>query len=172
MAYRVRGKPFEKGCIPWNKGIYGAYFRKPDSVVHKKDYKKLLQVWTNMKNRCTRPEVASYSRYGGSGIGICTEWKSFANFYNDMGPSYVVGLTLDRIDNSKGYSKDNCRWATVKEQCYNRRSNRRILYDGVIKPFGEWVELFGLKRSTVAQRYYVYNWSIDRCFEGKHIGVL
>ena len=82
--------------------------------------------WMNMLSRCrckTRPD---YARYGGRGIKVCHRWLVFTNFWAAMGPTYETGLTLERIDNSKGYEPNNCMWATRKAQARNRRSNRLI----------------------------------------------
>lgn len=82
-------------------------------------------VWANLKSRCSNPNVPDYSNYGGRGIGYCERWKSFEAFLEDMGEQ-PKGRTLDRIDNNLGYSKDNCRWATMKQQAENRRTTLSI----------------------------------------------
>lgn len=76
--------------------------------------------WAAMKNRCTRQSHTAFERYGAKGVSVCSEWlNSFDTFLKDMGerPS---GHTLDRIDNNQGYSKDNCRWATSRQQYENK----------------------------------------------------
>lgn len=79
------------------------------------------QAWSDMKQRCYNPKVWAYPYYGGRGIFVSEEWrKSFLTFIKDMGPR-IVGTSLDRIDNDLGYSKDNCKWSTKKEQMNNRR---------------------------------------------------
>lgn len=77
--------------------------------------------WEAMKSRCLNPNHQAYSSYGGRGITICNEWLDFKGFLKDMGER-PKGMTLDRIDNDKGYSKSNCRWSTPKQQARNRRN--------------------------------------------------
>lgn len=90
----------------------------------KKDYKTTSPThltWTGMKHRCHNPKHTAYERYGAKGVHVCEEWrKSFVKFLADMGER-PKGMTLDRIDSSKGYFKENCRWATTTEQYQNKR---------------------------------------------------
>lgn len=77
------------------------------------------RVWLNMKNRCNNPSYEGYAFYGGRGIVVCQAWNSFEQFLLDMGEA-PKGKILDRIDNDKGYYKDNCRWATPTVSAQNR----------------------------------------------------
>lgn len=84
-------------------------------------------VWRSMRDRCRLPTHQAWTNYGGRGIRVCNRWEqSFENFWADMGPTYRSGLTLERTDNEKGYSKANCVWATYREQSNNTRQTRRI----------------------------------------------
>ena len=76
--------------------------------------------WSGMIQRCTNQKNLRYRDYGGRGITVCERWRNFKKFLEDMGER-PAGLTLDRIDNDKGYFLDNCKWATYFEQCHNRR---------------------------------------------------
>jgi len=89
----------------------------------------LYSVWSSMKKRCDNPNEKAYKHYGGRGIEVCKEWYEFKKFYDDMVVGYKQGLQLDRIDNDKGYSKKNCRWATVSQNCSNRRTS--IVFGGL-----------------------------------------
>ena len=104
------------------------------NIKHNLRHHRLYNVWKSMKARCTNPKNTNYKSYGGRGITVCDKWLDINNFIDDMYPSFVEGLTLDRKENDKGYSKDNCRWATKIVQSRNTRrirSNNTSGYRGV-----------------------------------------
>ncbi len=111
------------------------------------------QTWVNVVKRCTDPTRHDYPRYGGRGITVCDRWLgSCEAFVEDMGPR-PEGYSIERIDNELGYSPDNCRWASRRDQCRNRRSNRTITLDGVTRCLTEWAEHVGVYNGeTIAKR--------------------
>lgn len=106
--------------------------------------------WKSMKERCLRAYHKSHARY--KDVEICQEWvDSFESFLADMGER-PAGTTIDRKDNSKGYCKENCRWATNKQQARNRTNNRLLEFGGESKTISEWSEITGIPRDTLSFR--------------------
>lgn len=87
-------------------------------------------------------------------------WKEFENFYRDMGEPPEKGLTIERIDNERGYSKENCRWATMAEQGQNRRGNRHYEYRGKKQTIAGWARELGLSHSAMEKRFT--RWSVEK----------
>lgn len=114
-------------------------------------------MWSGMKERCKNRNAENYKWYGGDGITVCDEWNEFANFYNwAIRNGWEDGLSIDRIDGTKGYSPENCRFITHKEQCRNRRSNVHITVDGETHLQCEWEEILGLRRKIISKWKYRY----------------
>ena len=91
-------------------------------------YKKEYRIWKALRARCNAP-CYSNSTYQKKGIKCCRRWQSFEHFISDMGKC-PEGYSIDRIDNNKGYYKDNCRWADYVIQQNNKRTNARYNYNG------------------------------------------
>lgn len=125
-AYLTQGHTKSCGCLSRdNCSITGKNGRARKK--HGLCGTRIYNIWENMKRRCYNPAHDSYKNYGARGITVCEEWlrsfESFAKWANENG--YREDLTLDRIDGNKGYSPDNCRWATWEEQNRNRRPYKR-----------------------------------------------
>lgn len=133
---------------------------------------RVRYVYYDMLRRCYKPEDRAYYRYGRRGITVCDEWrKDCCNFYKwakDNG--YKPGLQLDRIDNDKGYSPDNCHWVTPRDNMINRRCTRWIEYNGERHTLKEWAEITGIDYQVLADRIYRYGWNAERALttETKH----
>lgn len=78
-------------------------------------------VWAKMRRRCSNPACEDWENYGGRGIDVCPQWEDFATFLSDMGPRPSPQHTIERVNNERGYSPDNCVWATRAVQNKNRR---------------------------------------------------
>ncbi len=116
--------------------------------------------WRSMYQRCNNPNNPQYHLYGGRGISVCPRWReSFENFLADMGPRPEANYSVDRIDNDKGYSPDNCRWANDLEQSNNTRHNRRITFGGETHTLAEWAKITGISKSGLRWRL-ASGWSI------------
>ena len=103
-------------------------------IKHGLRYHRLYKTWSGMIQRCHQENNSNYKNYGLKGIRVCSEWHNIENFINDMYPTFIEGLSLDRIDSLKDYSKDNCRWATKTTQSRNRvatQSNSKVKLKGV-----------------------------------------
>jgi hypothetical protein len=142
LSHLTRAKTLSCGC-------YGASLKIKHGLWESREY----STWENMAQRCTNPKTRKYHLYGGKGITMCERWaKSFASFYEDMGPR-PPGTSLDRIDPSKGYYKENCRWATVREQIANlSRFTALIKHNGVIKETEDWIKELGVNREVFKAR--------------------
>ena len=110
----VTGKVTSCGCLVKELG----HAKKKHGKAHSAEW----SVWKGIIRRCTKPHDKSYPFYGGRGITVCEEWLVFENFWRDMGNRPSPDMQIDRVDNEKGYSKDNCRWVSKAENMHNRRT--------------------------------------------------
>lgn len=109
------------------------------------------QSWAHMIQRCFNPNSTSWDDYGGRGITTCERWKSFQNFYADMGIR-PDGQSIDRKDTNGNYEPSNCRWATDLEQHQNIRNNVNLTLNGVTACAREWSRRLGIKYPTILAR--------------------
>ena len=114
-------------CITQSCGCLQKEIVSKVHTTHQKSRTRLYNVWRGIKHRCTNSNAVNYKDYGGRGIEVCEEWRnSFATFWEWATLNgYADNLSLDRIDNDGNYEPSNCRWATQKEQCNNRRPRKR-----------------------------------------------
>lgn len=120
-------------------------------------------VWSKMRGRCNNPNLRDFARYGGRGIKVCRRWRDYRNFLADMGRRPSSKHWLDRIDNSRGYSPSNCRWATIKEQQRNRRDTKRVRFNGETKSLAEWADVIRVPYKTLWARLKA-GWTVARAF--------
>lgn len=135
------------GCLA--KEVSGSRF-----FVHGLSGDPRHQVWVDMIKRCYSATDPSYQNYGARGIKVHDDWLGTPEqFYKDMG-ARPESHTLERRDNSKGYSKSNCYWATMSTQQNNKRTNLNIEYLGTTLTATQWARLLGVHRSRVLNRYH------------------
>jgi hypothetical protein len=118
----------------------------------RKSYTPFYRRWCDMRVRCEKPSHPLYKWYGARGITVCERWQSFDLFSEDMLSSWAPGLWLDRLDNSKGYSPENCKWVTPSENNRNRRYNRWIATPEGPMVLAEAAEKFGIEASRLRYR--------------------
>ena len=121
-------------------------------ITHGLTQHRFYKTWNNIFKRCNNPKNKYYKNYGGRGIKVCEEWLDVTNFvaWCDLTHPNIEGLSLDRIDNDKGYSPENCRWADRTTQNTNQRmkSNNTSGYVGVglDKRYSVWMSYLFLDK--------------------------
>lgn len=111
--------------------------------------------WAAMKNRCNNPGSTHYNRYGGRDIKYDKNWDQFEQFLTDMGKMPEENMELDRINNDADYSKENCRWATRKEQTRNRggnRATRLYTFNDKTMCIADWAKEIGITPQSLQKR--------------------
>ena len=121
---------------------------------HGERYTRLYNIFHKMQSRCYNPNYREHCYYSDRGITICDEWKNNFVAFRDwaLKNGYKDNLTIDRIDVNKGYSPDNCRWVTPKQQSRNKRNNIPITYNEKTKILIEWCEELSLPYATILAR--------------------
>lgn len=146
------------GCL----GIEYQKAKKTHNRTHGMSKTVEYRTWARMITRCTNKTSPDFSYYGARGITVCDEWiRSFTSFYRDMGPRPSPLHSLERKDNNGPYSKNNCVWATRKQQARNRRTVRVLTHQGHSLSLPEWAEIIGLPLSTLHDRLQS-GWSVER----------
>jgi hypothetical protein len=154
----VRGDMLKNG----NTRSCGCLKREQDKINLSKFHKgyhtpnRLYDIWNNIKGRCLNQNDKNYYRYGGRGIKIYPDWIHDYSKFRDwaFNNGYKKHLTIDRIDNNGNYEPNNCRWATMKEQANNRRSNINVFWNGDTHTLAEWSEIYSINYGTLRDRYY------------------
>lgn len=128
---------------------------------------RLQEIFYSMKKRCYNPNCSRYKYYGAKGITICDEWLNNPNkFYQwSLSNGYNDKLTIDRIDNNKGYEPNNCRWVSQKLQANNKSNNHFVTYKGKRKTVAQWCEELNLNYGTAVYRLNKLKWSVEKVFE-------
>jgi len=141
----TRGKILSCGC--WRKEV-----TTKRNTTHGKTRNRSYNTWNHIKDRCLNPKNNAYYNYGERGIDVCQEWiSSFDRFYLDMGDQ-PKGMSIERIDNNKGYCKSNCKWATSKEQNRNKRNIRFVSLFGQKEKLSYWCDVYDIQKDVLWSR--------------------
>lgn len=152
--YLVNGDTRSCGCLLRE-------FLDRGRVTHGLSKTATHRAWCGMITRCYNPNRPIYKDYGGRGIQVCERWHKFESFLKDIGEHPGPGYSLDRIDNNKGYSKENCRWATRQEQNRNRRNKVLLTFHGKTQHQKDWAREIGIAEATLKNRI-AQGWSDDQ----------
>lgn len=137
---------------------------------HGDKHTRLYECWCNMKARCYKPSLKCYTLYGGKGIKVCDDWlHNYPNFKEwALNNGYSDELTLDRIDTTKDYSPNNCRWATRQQQTDNRVCTKRYDVDGTMMTLGEISRKYNINHATLYYRIVLFKWDVKKAINTQH----
>ncbi len=146
------------------------------NTVHGGRGERLYKKWAGMKSRCYNPRHSSFKNYGGKGVTVCPEWRNdfsafrswaMENGWDENAPKGA--LTIDRKDNGKGYSPDNCRFVPLSAQSRNRSINRFVTYRGKEYLLADLARELGLGHGTLFNRIFYLHWPESRWAERPHV---
>lgn len=157
------GSTLSCGCFSKEKLVEGRNKHKCGVVKHGMTCTRVYNIWSGMLQRCNNPKASKYENYGGRGIKVCERWKTFENFYFDMGDPLET-QTIERIDSDKDYSPENCKWATYAEQNRNTKNNSNFTLSGKTQCLTDWCREYNIKITTVLGRLE-RNWAFQDALE-------
>ena len=133
---------------------------KNHRYLHGESHTRLHNIWCTLLQRCNNPNNSKYKNYGGREITLDKEWKIYTNFRDwALSNGYNDNLSIDRIDNNGNYGSSNCRWVDMKTQQRNRRNNRMIQINGVLKCVAEWAEIYKISPQIIWKRINRCGWN-------------
>jgi len=158
-------KPIAAHSIYYGKttscGCYSRSMVIKRTATHNMSRTKTYLTWSAMIQRATNKNRARAKDYVLRGITVCDRWRVFENFFTDMG---VIpdGMSLERLDNNKGYSPENCTWADTKTQAANRRGKVYLTYKGVTRTQAQWARIIGVNAQTISARIHNSKYPIQK----------
>lgn len=157
-----------KSCGCYNKEVRRNVCIERNTT-HGKRHTRVYNIWAGMIQRGTNPKTRNFSNYGARGVSVCERWRTFENFYADMGEP-APGQSIDRVNVHGNYEPGNCRWATSGEQNRNRSNNRRIVFNGEDLTITEWCRRVGVSGTTMTARLGFLGWPIERALTEGPLG--
>lgn len=151
----VKGNSLVSGCTK-SCGCLAKEIKPFINRKHGLRFHPLYTTWLNMKDRCNNPNNSHYTFYGKRDIKVCCLWSDyFISFYNwSIHNGYKKGLSIERLDNNKGYTPDNCKWIPLSEQSKNRRNNYYLEYNGITGTIADISRALNIKASTLYYRMH------------------
>lgn len=128
---------------------------------HRLSHTHIYRCWASMIARCYQKSHDAYKWYGKKGIRVCEKWRKFSGFLEDMGMPPSGEHTIDRLDNSKNYELNNCRWLHRSLQSRNRTGVKFLTHDGFTGTVLDWVKRTGIPRMTIYNRINA-GWSVEK----------
>jgi hypothetical protein len=145
-------------------GCFRKDFSTEMATTHGLSGTRAFSIWNGIKTRCFNEKCRNFPYYGGRGISMSKEWRaSFTQFLDDMGEP-PEGASIERKNNGGNYEKGNCVWATRRQQCRNRRSNRLLTFNGQTKCLQDWSETIGVNRSVIQKRLK-RGWTVEESLQ-------
>lgn len=159
-SYQLKsGKTKSCGCYQKQMASYA-------NKIHGLSKERLYYIWRDMRYRCQSPKQKEYCNYGARGISLCSDWEDYLKFKEwALSHGYRDDLTIDRIDNEKGYYPENCRWATRAQQNRNMRRNNHVIYHGKDYIVAELARKAGINKSVFLNRIMNEGYTIEEAVE-------
>jgi hypothetical protein len=158
LNYLISGRTKSCGCL------IREFHKKPRThgMAGRRNMAGEYKIWASMIQRCTNKNERCYKYYGGRGIWVCERWKTFINFYKDMGRRPSLEYSLDRIDVNGNYEPKNCRWTTIKVQSNNRTNKRLLRHNGMELNVEQWAKITGINKRTIKSRINFLKWDVSK----------
>jgi ORF019 len=146
-------------------GCYAMEILNERNIKHNESKTRLYKIWVDMRRRCNNPNRKRAKSYYLKGIRVCDEWNNWETFKEwALKNGYDDTLSIERIDNSKNYCPENCKWIPKSEQSKNRDFNNNITYKGETHTLTDWSKKLGINRTTLSGRF-IRGWTVEQAFE-------
>lgn len=156
----VRGSNLKGGAVK----SCGCLLHVSRNYTHRMSKTRIYREWSSIKTRCCYKTSERYKDYAPRGIQMCKEWEQSFEAFRDWAYAngYADNLSIERINNDKGYQPDNCKWIPLNEQANNRRTSYAFTKDGVTKNLAEWCKDYGVNYQLAHNRIHKLGWDFER----------
>lgn len=147
------------GCLGQDNRRQNCNKGRGANATHRMSTHLMYKRWRSLRNRCEQKNNPAYRWYGAKGIVVCERWKSFENFYADMGDPPTPAHQIDRINNNGNYEPNNCRWVTALENMHNTRANVIVEVNGMKMCWSEACRKINVSQTSAARKKRKSLWS-------------